>query len=146
MVRTTSETKVYLNGELKITGSTGSIPNGNYFVGSWRDATSQNFKGKMCDVRIYNNALSPQEIKEISKGLVLHYPLNRQGWGQENLLLNTNDLTKWSKESTCTITLENDGYYHIVSTNTNGSRYGIYYDLTFPEVGTYTLSADVRTD
>lgn len=76
MVRTASDTKIYLNGELKITGSAGSIPNGNYFVGSWRDATSQNFKGKMCDVRIYDNALSPQEIKEISKGLVLHYPLN----------------------------------------------------------------------
>ena len=25
------------------------------------------------------------EVKELAKGLVLHYPLNRQGWGQENL-------------------------------------------------------------
>lgn len=90
MVRTASETKIYLNGELKITGSAGSIPNGNYFVGSWRDATSQNFKGKMCDVRIYDNALSSQEVKEISKGLILHYPLNRHGWGQENLAKNSN--------------------------------------------------------
>lgn len=28
------------------------------------------------DVRIYNTALSPREIKEISKGLVCHYPLS----------------------------------------------------------------------
>jgi len=91
MVRTASETKVYLNGELKITGSTGSIPNGNYFVGSWRDATSQNFKGKMCDVRIYDNALSSQEVKEISKGLILHYPLSDAAIESTANLITTED-------------------------------------------------------
>lgn len=38
------------------------------------------------DLRIYDHCLSLKQIKEISKGLVLHYPLNRQGLGQENLL------------------------------------------------------------
>lgn len=76
MTRTTSETKFYLNGELKLTGSAGSIPSGNYFVGSWSSTTGQNFKGKVNDVRIYNHCLSPTEIKWLSQGLVLHYPLN----------------------------------------------------------------------
>ena len=75
MTRTTSETKFYLNGELKLTGSAGSIPSGNYFVGSWSSTTGQNFKGKVNDVRIYNHCLSQMEVKELAKGLVLHYPL-----------------------------------------------------------------------
>ena len=73
--RNSTETKLYLNGELKVTGSAGTIPNNNYFVGSWNSATQQNFKGKMCDVRIYDHCLSPMEIKQLSQGLVLHYPL-----------------------------------------------------------------------
>lgn len=84
--RNTAETKLYLNGELKLTGTAGTIPSGNYFIGSWSSTTSQNYKGKMCDIRIYDHCLSPMEVKELAKGLVLHYPLNRQGWGQENLL------------------------------------------------------------
>ena len=29
------------------------------------------------------------EVKQISQGLILHYPLNNNGWGQENLLINS---------------------------------------------------------
>lgn len=48
------------------------------------------FNGCINDLRIYNNALSEKQIKKISQGLILHYPLNRRGWGQDNLLLNSN--------------------------------------------------------
>lgn len=30
------------------------------------------------------------EVKQISQGLILHYPLNNNGWGQKNLLINSN--------------------------------------------------------
>lgn len=46
------------------------------------------FNGMLNDFRLYDHCLSPMEIKEISKGLILHYPLNRNGWGQENLIKN----------------------------------------------------------
>jgi len=65
MVRTTSNCKFYLNGELYYTGSAGSIPSGNYFLGSWRDSSSQNYKGFMSDARIYATALSDSDIKEL---------------------------------------------------------------------------------
>lgn len=44
------------------------------------------FNGAIQDLRLYSHALSEMEIKELAKGLILHYPLNRSGWGQENLL------------------------------------------------------------
>ena len=42
-------------------------------------------KGKLNDFRIYDHALSAKEIKEISKALVLHYPLDGVGTN-ENLI------------------------------------------------------------
>lgn len=86
------ELKLYINGNLASTYATtydisftnvtslgiGAAPNGN-----------EAFTGCLNDVRIYDHALSAREIKEISKGLILHYPLNRGGFGQDNYLQHT---------------------------------------------------------
>ena len=51
---------------------------------------------KLNDVRIYNHALSKKEIKEISKGLVVHYNFEE---GVDNLLKNTSRYMYSSKLS-----------------------------------------------
>lgn len=65
MTRNASESKFYINGELKITGSAGTIPSGNYFIGAWQTSTGQNYKGRISDFRLYSTVLSVEDIKEL---------------------------------------------------------------------------------
>ena len=65
MTRNSSETKFYINGELKITGSAGTIPSGNYFIGAWKTSNGQNYKGKISDFRLYSTVLSVEDVKEL---------------------------------------------------------------------------------
>ena len=64
-VRTTSGTKLYLNGVQGATGTAGSIPSGNYFIGSWSSSSSQNYRGYFSDARIYATELSDEDILEL---------------------------------------------------------------------------------
>jgi hypothetical protein len=61
-VHTLSDSKLYVNGVLQGTGSAANVPIGDFFIGSWRDATSQNYQGKMSDFRIYATALSADDV------------------------------------------------------------------------------------
>lgn len=74
------------------------------------------FDGYIQDVRVYDTCLSPRQVKEISKGLVCHYPMgNVDGKiGGRNFLVKTNQgKTKWTNAHA-------DGSYSCESVNWNG--------------------------
>lgn len=84
---------IYVNGELFKDYETTIIPKfsgiTHVSIGQLGNAASYQTNCKMNDFRIYDHTLSPMEVKQISQGLVLHYPLNHGGLGQENLLENS---------------------------------------------------------
>lgn len=73
---------VYINGELQAT-RTGVLPAMGlssgviYYLGRDSRTGATSFLGRMNDFRIYDNCLSDFEVKEIAKGLILHWPLTK---------------------------------------------------------------------
>ncbi len=71
---------LYKNGEYVGSGAASSISNSdatNTYVGRETYAGGYfGFNGAIQDLRVYDHCLSPKEIKEISKGLVLHYKMD----------------------------------------------------------------------
>ena len=76
--------KVYFNGELKqtytnssdfSTRTSASYPRiGDDYRGN--SANTVSYQGYINDFRMYDHCLSPMEVKELAKGLVLHYDLS----------------------------------------------------------------------
>ena len=66
-----------------------------YRIGRIRVSTGDiHYNGKLNDFRIYDHALSAMEVKQLSQGLILHYSLNNNGWGNENLYGTGGDCTE----------------------------------------------------
>lgn len=61
----------------------------NLLIGKCSD-NNYPIKAYYNDFRIYDHALSAKEVKEISKGLVMHLPLDNNGYPRPNLLPHTN--------------------------------------------------------
>lgn len=80
-----TEGKLYINGVLDNTASYSSSIQWNTTTGNIGNYSNMYYNGKINDFRIYDHALSAKEVKELSKGLVLHYPLSAGFGGAENL-------------------------------------------------------------
>lgn len=146
---------VYINGIKKYTYS--SVSNSSSFEYQTR-VVWQNAYRKLNDFRIYNECLSPRQVKEISKGLVCHYPLGEVDGkiGGRNLLQHSSLVGEQLMcNSICTmnnVTLmqyEEEGY-HIVTPSTGNSNNGIgfmYKDFTSLNIkqgDTITFSCDIK--
>ena len=122
-------------------------------------STSNSFTGRISDVRVYSNALSPKKVKFLSMGLVAHYPLNHPGLHNVNLVdtgigfaavtgtmaTSVNGVCIDYSEST-----ENPSFYVPVVDNISAGTYTLSFDvegvastdnivLTFPNGATSTI-------
>lgn len=124
---------LYINGDLKKTYTNlngGTVTTGNKIsLGSNVANSSTKLNGRLNDVRLYDNALSAKEVKEISKGLLFHYPLNRRGFGRDNL-------------ATCTTQQQS-----LVASSSNNYCYiWVASSAALEPNTTYTFSAEVESD
>ena len=127
------EWKLYLNGNLVYTTnlasdfSTDPVIFKNNFLGRSNWPQDSYLNGQLNDFRIYDHALSPKEVKELAKGLVLHYRL--AGPGQENLAKNSSKYTVSNK-------------FTMTTASTDGIMCpGIYYN-NFNTTKQYTLTVE----
>lgn len=108
--------------------ATKSKTSGVFYLGRDYRTGATVLNGKLNDFRIYDHCLSPRECKQVSTALVLHYPLNRGGFGVDNLLVNT-DFSGVSKKYTLK----------------SGSEGGFWFPPTSWERNTeYTVSCRLR--
>lgn len=132
--------RIYINGQLdsENTLTVDSISTKPMaYIGTY--GTSELCKGAINDFRLYDHALSAEQVKKISQGLVLHYPLNNNGRGKPNLV--PTDLTQWFKESDVTCTWESPvNMYRLNDSSHSSGRWGIYYNIILQANKTYTFS------
>ena len=146
---------IYINGKLFRTGY--GISNSSSFAYNTRVIWNNAYR-KLNDFRIYNECLSPRQVKEISKGLVCHYSLGEIDGkiGGRNLLQHSSLVGEQlicykidTMNSVTTKSYEKEGY-HIVTPSTGNGNNGVGFKYTdFTSLGikqgdTITFSCDIK--
>ena len=154
---TVSDTNIksYYDGNLVDTSTVNGghwNPEGRFYTG-----TTNALNGCIQDLRIWDEVISAAEVKNISQGLVIHLPLDREGFGLPNLIRNsrlcssTNDWTIGGNPGNCNLTVK-DGFQcmHVAGELGTTAYLSPKYTIEADNVGfvpyngmTITMSADV---
>ena len=163
---------LYINGEQKKTGTiANALKTGMNNIGI--NCRSSNAAGtaqtgdsgkKLNDVRIYDNALSAAEVKEISQGLVLHYKLDGNDIPNTNLGKTSADYSNQTQNTPLnagswggdigTVTYYSSGgyaglpykHYHKTAAGTGGIYGKTGNDIEIESGITYTMSCWIKAD
>lgn len=161
-------TKFYKNGEYlgETSRGSGSVSSNasNTMIGRETYARGYfSFNGDISDVRIYSHALSPKEVHEIAKGLVLHYPMNDEYMESTTNLGNTSTTysniifgkeyiaDSWGGDAGTVTYYESGGFnnlpykvYHKTATGTGGIYRKTANDIILEANKTYTMSIWIK--
>lgn len=123
----------YVDGNQVGTGSITTLPAltewGTYFYVGCLSNNYYPLNGQVQDIRIYDHVLSEKEVKEISKGLITHLPLD---WGANpNLVYKSNYKYEWD--------------YSTITT-TKGILFWQSAAMTLETGVNYTISFDAKID
>ena len=123
--RTSGVCKLYMNGVLDVSGTlAGSIVGSNNFsIGNGADYTSENFDGKIADVKAFNVALSAANIKELYDDSKVIIPTKNAAAG--GFVSQTNLIGWWPlAEGAGDICYDGSGNgYHGTASNTDGDEW-----------------------
>lgn len=158
--------KLYIDGVLNNSSVTGIVQTNthtnNGAIGlDVNDSSKYKFNGSISDVRIYDEALSLKEIKELSKAKVLHYDFNQYQEPTTNIAPYTdysnrtynNDYTasSWGGDLATITYYQNGGYDNLPykkMIKTTGGTGGSFLDdnipITITNNTTYTISVYMK--
>ena len=142
------KTTAYLNGELQGTNASGGISHDtqyckDVFIGHAGTSYYDKFTvhGKLNDVRIYDHCLSSKEVKEISKALVLHYPMNDNIQQMDNcygsILITRNTWGRTGHQGSASLVNQNQFFstktqsYKVSNGSTATENYLVYREVQF---------------
>lgn len=142
--------KLYINGEYAGRAVTFKSPAATNKVirlaGGSNNAHNYDFNGYLNDFRVYDHCLSRKEVKEISKALIVHYPLHTDtivGTANVNLVANGNGGSdNWIRKDSSHIGTDVPSGTSITNCYMNGN-YSIEYIPIIPD-HTYSASAWVK--
>ena len=115
---------------------------GAFYLGRDSRTGGTAFGGKINDFRVYDECLSPKQIKEISKGLVAHYKLTGVG-ANPNLLVDAGNRNKWIYENCIKV---NDTDSKAIGFSVSSANQRIYLEVTnvWNSGQKYTYSFDAK--